>query len=93
MAQQVMKRDGTKEPFDAEKIKKAVEAAAGRTSLTPERVAEVVKEVSDAVVQYAAGREEIPTSELREKVLNELDRVEPSVAESWRKYDQEQGRC
>jgi transcriptional regulator NrdR family protein len=93
MAQQVIKRDGTKEPFDAGKIKGAIESAAGRTGLTPERVAEVVKQVSGVVLQFAADKEEVATSELREKALAELDKVEPSVAESWRKYDQEQGRC
>jgi ribonucleoside-triphosphate reductase len=92
MAQQVIKRDGTKEPFDAEKIRKAVESAAGRTGLAPERIAEVVNQVSDAVLQFAGEKEEITTSELREKALAELDVVEPSVAESWRKYDQERGR-
>lgn len=92
MAQQVIRRDGTKEPFDIEKIKKAIESAAGRTGLTPERVAEVVKQVSDIILQFAAGKEEIATSELREKTLSELDKVELSVAESWRKYDREQGR-
>jgi transcriptional regulator NrdR family protein len=92
MAQQVVKRDGSKEPFDAEKIKKAIGSAAGRTALTPERVAEVVKQVSDVVLQFAADKEEVSSSELREKALTELDKLEPSVAESWRKYDQEQGR-
>ena len=92
MAQQVIKRDGTKEPFDVEKIKKAIEAAASRTDLALERVSELVGQVSGAVLQLAAGKEEITTSELREKALSELDKVEPTVAESWRKYDQEQGR-
>jgi len=92
MAQQVVKRDGSKEPFDAGKIKKAIESAAVRTALTPERVAEVVKQVSDVVLQFAAGKEEVASSDLREKALAKLDEIEPSVAESWRKYDQEQGR-
>jgi len=91
MAQQVVKRDGTREPFDAEKIKKAVEAAAGRAGLAPERVAEVVAQVSDAVLKFAAEKEEVTSSEVREKVLSELDGTEPAVAESWRKYDQERG--
>ena len=92
MAQQVIKRDGTKEPFDAEKVKKAIGAAVGRMALAPERATEVVKQVSDVVLQFAGEKEEIATSELREKALAELDKLEPSVAESWRKYDQEQGR-
>ena len=92
MAQQVVKRDGTKEPFDVEKIKKAIKSAAGRAGLAPERVSELAAQVSDVVLQFAADKEEVASSELREKALAELDKVEPSVAESWRKYDEEQGR-
>jgi transcriptional regulator NrdR family protein len=92
MAQQVIKRDGTTEPFDAEKIRKAVELAANEAELEPERVAEVVEQVSESVLQFAAEKEEVATSELREKILAELEEIEPSVAESWRRYDEERGR-
>ena len=34
-------------------------------------------------------REEIATSEIKEKILSELDRIEPSVSAAWRKYDEE----
>ncbi len=93
MAQQVIKRDGSKEPFDAGKIKKALESAVGRVGLAPERTAEVVKQVLDVVLQFAGEKEEVATSDLRAKVLAELDKLEPSAADSWRKYDQEHGRC
>jgi len=92
MAQQVIKRDGTTEPFDAEKIRKAIKLAADEAGLAPERVAEVVEQVSESVLQFAAEKEEIATSELREKILTELEEIEPSVAESWRRYDEERGR-
>ena len=39
--------------------------------------------------QMAEGKEEIATSEIREKILSELDSVESAIAEAWRKYDQE----
>ncbi len=92
MAQQVVKRDGAKEPFDAEKVKKAVRTAAEKAGLPAERVDELVEQVSGVVLQYAAGKEEVTSSELRDLALGELDKVEPSVAEGWRKYDQERGR-
>ena len=93
MAQQVIKRDGSKEPFDAEKIKRAVEAAVDRVGLAPERAAEVIKQALDVVMQFAGEKEEVLTFDLKSKILAELDKLEPSVAESWRKYDQEHGRC
>jgi transcriptional repressor NrdR len=92
MAQQVIKRDGTKEPFDEEKVKKAIQTAAGEAGLAPERAEEVVNQVSSVVLDFAAEKEEIASSELGEKVLSELDKVEPSAAEAWRKYDQARGR-
>lgn len=92
MAKFVIKRDGTKEPFDAEKIRKAIAGAASRTELSEERVNEVVEQVSGAALELAGGKEEIATSEIKEKILSELDAIEPSVSEAWRKYEEEKGK-
>ena len=92
MANFVIKRDGTKEPFDAEKIRKSIAAAILRTNLSEERRNEVVEQVSNAVIRLAEEKEEIATAELRGKILSELDTLEPSVSEAWRNYEQEKGR-
>lgn len=92
MANFVIKRDGTKEPFDAEKIRRSIAGAAQRTELSEERRNEVVEQVSAVVLQLAAGKEEIATAELREKILAELNAIEPAVSEAWRKYEEEKGR-
>jgi len=89
MAKEVIKKDGTKEPFDSEKIKNSIAGAAIRTDLSEERRSEVVWRVSSSVIQMAEGKEEIAISEIREKILSELDTIEPAVAESWRKYEEE----
>jgi len=89
MATQVIKKDGTKQPFDAEKIKNSIAAAAARTELPEERQAEVAGQVAAKVIQMAGEKEEIATSEIKENILSELDLVEPAVSEAWRKYDQE----
>lgn len=90
MATQVIKKDGTKQPFDAEKIKNAIAAAAVRTDLPEERQKAVTEQVAAKVIQLAGKKEEIATSEIREAIISELDVVEPAVSEAWRKYDQEQ---
>ena len=41
--------------------------------------------------EYSAAKEEIATSELREKVLGDLDKVEPSVSVAWREYEAKKG--
>ena len=89
MAKEVIKKDGTKVPFDAEKIRNSIAAAAQKTDLSEERKNEVVEQVTATVVQMAEGKDEITTSELREKTLSELDGVEPSVSAAWREYDRE----
>jgi len=89
MAKEVIKKDGTKEPFDAEKIKNSIAGAAIRTDLSEERRSEVVGRAASSVIQMAEGKEEIATSEIREKILSELNAIEPAVAESWRKYEEE----
>ena len=89
MAKEVIKKDGAKEPFDAEKIKNSILGAAQRTELSEERKNEVVEEVAATVIQMAEEKDEIATSEIKEKILSELDIVEPAVSEAWRKYEQE----
>jgi len=89
MAKEVTKKDGTKEPFDAGKIRKSIAAATQRTNLSEERKDEVIKQVAAIVIQMAEGREEIATSEIREKILSELDSIEPAISAAWRVYDRE----
>jgi len=92
MANFVIKRDGTKEPFDAEKIRKSIAAASEQANLSEERKNELVEQVTATVLQMAEPREEIATSEIREKILSELDQIEPAVSAAWRKYDEEKGK-
>lgn len=89
MAKEVIKKDGTKEPFDAEKIKNSILGAAQRTDLSEERKNEVVEKVAATVIQMAEEKEEIATSEIKDKILSELDSVEPAVSEAWKKYEEE----
>lgn len=92
MAKFVIKKDGTKEPFDAGKIRSSIVGAAQKTELLEERRNEVVEQVSKTVLQAVAEKEEIPTAEIREKILSELSTVEPSVSEAWKKYEQEKNK-
>lgn len=88
MANFVVKKDGTKEPFDAEKIKKAITAAATQANLPEEEITKAVEQVSATVIQSVAGKEEVETAEIKEKILSELDIAAPSASEAWRKYEQ-----
>jgi len=85
---EVIKKDGIKEPFDPEKIRKSITGAAQPTDIPEERKNEVVEQVTATVVSALEGREEIKASEIKEAILSELDKVEPGVANAWREYEQ-----
>ncbi|KKQ97587.1 MAG: hypothetical protein UT22_C0009G0008 [Parcubacteria group bacterium GW2011_GWC2_39_11] len=86
---EVIKKDGTREPFDTGKIKSAILAAGQRTDLSEERKNEVAEQVVAAITAMADGKDEIASSEIKEKILSELDGNEPIISEEWRKYEQE----
>lgn len=87
MATQVIKKDGTRQPFDEEKIKRAIEGAAREAGLPDDKISQVVTEVLSIVLGKAGAQEEVTTSEIKAITLNELDRVEPSVSAAWRTYE------
>lgn len=89
MANFVVKKDGTKAPFDPAKIKNSIAAACQDAALPEERKNQVVEQVSAAVIQVAGAKEEISTSEIKENILGQLDTVEPSASAAWRKHEQE----
>lgn len=88
MATQVIKKDGAKEPFNSEKIRRAIQFAANDAGLSPERANEIASRILITVLDFAATKDEIATSELREKIVSELDIIEPVTAKAWREHDQ-----
>jgi len=87
MANEVIKDDGAREPFDAEKIRISIRAAARAAGLAEDKVQELVSEVGESAIDMAEAREVIAASEIRSFILNELDEIDFSVAEAWREYD------
>ena len=93
MANQVIKRDGTKEAFDENKVRKSIEAAGTDANLSADRASAIVNQVAGAVLGFAAPKEEIATSELAAFILAQLDQVEPAAAVVWRKHNAEKGKA
>jgi len=92
MSKTVVKKDGTREDFNPDKIKNSVEKAAADAGLTEGRRQELGAEVLERLEKAEQARQEVATSELREKILKILDELAPSVSEAWRKYDRERNR-
>ena len=92
MANFVIKKDGTKVAFDANKIRNAIAAAARGAGLAEEDQAGIINRVSGSVIQSLVGQEEVATAEIKQKILNELDATAPAVSASWRAYDQQKAK-
>ncbi|MGB9847606.1 MAG: ATP cone domain-containing protein [Minisyncoccia bacterium] len=88
MANFVIKKSGEKEPFDPTKIENSIRAAAIDAGLTPEKIDEIANRVAKIVIEAVAEKDEVNTSEIKEKILAELDVVEPAVADAWRKFEE-----
>lgn len=92
MANFVIKKDGRKEPFNAQKIKSAIVAAATQAGLTAEEGAKIAEEVANTIVQSVANLSEVLAVELRARILSQLDATAPAVAEAWKKYEEGKGQ-
>jgi len=87
MANQVIKKDGSKEPFDVEKIKKGIRLASQQAGLDETKQNEITEKVTTKVVEMLQGQEEVRAIEIRDKILGELDLYAPSVSAAWRDYE------
>jgi transcriptional regulator NrdR family protein len=82
----VIKKDGAKESFDAEKIKIAVISAAIQAGFTREEASEEAERALSAVRQSVSMKEEVSTAEIKEMILNTVSTV---VKEAWETYEQQ----
>ncbi len=89
MVKTVIKRNGTRVPFDKDKIRKTVVVAARDAGLSADSAQVAANRVISTVIQYTSNQEEIFTDELRNLILDGLDEFAPSVSRAWREYDQE----
>ncbi len=92
MANFIIKRDGTKEPFNMQKIKKAVVAAGTDAGLAEGEADKIAEKVSETIAKSISGLNEVLGVEIKARALSQLDAVAPAVANSWRKYDKENNK-
>jgi transcriptional regulator NrdR family protein len=89
---EVIKKDKKREAFDADKLRKSIEDAARESGISEEKAREVTARVARIVIEMAEKEDEIEAHVLRERILKELDSVEPAVSEAWRNYDKTKRR-
>ena len=86
----IVKKDGSHESFNEEKIIKAVKKSAERVmiQLTENQLALICKNVKDLCTTYRIENETdyVPVSEVHKMVEKSLSKVDQDVAESYRSY-------
>ncbi|TAL14909.1 transcriptional repressor NrdR [Patescibacteria group bacterium] len=66
----VIKKDGSRELFDREKLANAIKRSVGKFFASEVEVEEMINEIEDAL--YAIGENEITSKQIGDKVLDEL---------------------
>jgi transcriptional regulator NrdR family protein len=89
MAKFVIKRSGEREIFDPMKIEESIRKAARDANLSEERIGDLIDKIATVIIETATKKEEITTSEIRTRILKELDILEPVVSEVWKKFEME----
>ncbi|OGZ71922.1 MAG: hypothetical protein A2908_02465 [Candidatus Staskawiczbacteria bacterium RIFCSPLOWO2_01_FULL_38_12b] len=84
----VIKKDGTKVPFDLERMKSSIAAAAEDAGLLEEEKNSAVEQISSSVIIGLGSKEAVSSSEIKGKILAELEVSYPDIAQAWKKYEQ-----
>lgn len=86
MATQVMKKDGSVQPFDVEKIKAAVLGASTEAGLDAAAATDIVTKVVEPVLAALAPKEQVPSSEIKDLIFAELQKINPAIIDAWNKH-------
>lgn len=86
MANFVIKRDGKKEPFNIEEIKKSIMEAAIRAGIKENAARLLAKEVSGPISGSLKNANEVLAAELRARIISALDDISPEASKEWKNY-------
>jgi transcriptional regulator NrdR family protein len=83
----VIKRRGTIEDFNPDKIKGTLQKAAIDAGYSLEEKKDILDEVYSNINKKLRGKEKIDTETIRGCLLTELDKCEPYIVKSVRRFD------
>ena len=83
----VIKRKGSIEPFNPDKIKGSLQKAAIDAGYSVEEKEDIINEVFNNIHNAIGKEKDIETKTIRACLLTELDKCEPYMAKSWRRFD------
>ena len=83
----VIKKKGTKEPFKPDKIKGSLQKATIDAGYSVEEKKNIIQEVYANINKKLDDEKEVNTETIRMCLLTELDKCEPYIAKSVRRFD------
>ncbi len=86
MVKKVIKKDGTIEDFDENKIIKAIEGAAEDVGIANSALKEIINQILETIYKYLGDKEEVQSDEISSIILSKLDEISPGMATAWRVY-------
>lgn len=87
----VIKRNGKKEPFQPQKLRKSIENAVTDAGFTVTKQMKAIEHATQDAENIARERNEINVEELRNEIVNDLESDAPEVAQAWRNYEKQHG--
>ena len=84
----VKKRLGHTEAFDHNKIRISIQKAVLDAGYTLDEKKELIDEVSTNIIKKTREKREIDSKTIRNSILVKIEKVEPSIAQSWRRFDE-----
>ncbi len=87
----VIKRNGKKEPFKPQKLRKSIESAVSDSGSSITKQMKAIEHATQDAENLARDRTEISSEELRNEIVNDLESDAPQVAQAWRKYERQHG--
>jgi transcriptional repressor NrdR len=84
----VIKRKGTLESFNPDKIKGSLQKATIDAGYTVEEKKDILNEVLNNINKEIGKKEKVESENIRMCLLTELDKCEPYIAKSVRRFDQ-----
>ncbi len=87
----VIKRNGKKEAFKPQKLRKSIESAVSDSGSTITDQMKAIEHATQDAENLARGRNEISSKDLRNEIVNDLESDAPEVAQAWRNYEQKHG--
>jgi transcriptional regulator NrdR family protein len=86
MVKKVIKKEGQKEDFDLEKIRKSLYSFLSTFVEKEEEKKEIIEKILEEVMKFVKNKEEIYAAEIEAKIILELEKIYPHQIERWREY-------